>query len=114
MAVSDYYFIGLVLTDSDKEDEVLKVWAEAGTSGITNLDCEGVSQAKKSFRRDDMPLIPSLSSLFGSSKTEQNFLFTLVSSEATMRQVIKSTQEVLGKPGNGILFALPVPVVVGV
>ncbi len=112
--MSEYYFIGLILTDSDKEEDVLRVWVEAGASGITNLDCEGVNQAKQAFGRDDMPLMPSLSSLFASSKTEQNFLFTLVSSEPIMRQVIKATQEVLGKLGKGVLFALPVPIVLGV
>ena len=115
--MTEFFFLGLVLRDTEKQERVLEAWAEAGASGITALDCEGESLDRHAFQRDDTPLFPSLSSLLGSNNTDQKFLFTIVKGNAALQQIIEVTQRETGdlsQPGHGILFAWPLALVIGV
>lgn len=114
--MTDFYFLGLVLKNLDVEDEVLAAWAKAGSSGITSLDCEGQSLREHAFRRDDMPLFPSLSSLMSNDNVEQKFLFTIVKGNDQLKHTIDLTQQITGdlnQPGRGVLFAWPLTTVIG-
>ncbi len=114
--MSDYYYMGLILRNLDLEEGVIKAWTEVNKSVITSLDCEGQNTKQAYYRRDDLPLFPSLSRLMDSDDEEQKLLFTLVKGQDVLQKMIEATQRVTGdlsQPGRGILFAWPLPLVIG-
>jgi hypothetical protein len=114
--MAEYYLIGLVLKDLDYEGLVIEAWAKTAASGITALDCEGMSINNNTYNMDDVPMFPSLSKLLDSRLSGQKFLFTIVEGRENMQIVLDVTVKVVGdltKPGKGILFAQPLSVVIG-
>jgi nitrogen regulatory protein P-II 1 len=107
----------LVLNDPEKTDEVLEAWVRAGVSGATILNSTGLTHHMPYYgARDDLPLIPSLSSLLRSQEKAHRTLFVLVPDDFNVDALIAATEKAIGRleePHTGILFVLPVSRVVG-
>ncbi len=110
-----YHMILLVLDKMEQCSTILDVWDEAGAPGITILESTGIARMKSGIR-DDLPLIPSLTSILKTREEHHRTLFTVVENEALVEQIIEATQAVTGSlenPDSGILFVLPVIQAVG-
>lgn len=110
-----YHMILLVLDNLEQCPAMLDAWEAAGASGITILDSTGLARMKSGIR-DDLPLMPSLTSLLKGREEHHRTLFTVVEGEARVDRIIDATQMITGSlehEHNGVLFVLPVSRVVG-
>jgi len=110
-----YYMILLVLDNLEQCPSILDAWEAAGTPGITILESTGLNRMKSGIR-DDLPLMPSITSLLKGREEQHRTLFTVVESEALVDQIVEATQAITGdleNAHNGVLFVLPVARVVG-
>lgn len=101
----------LVLDELDKFPAILEAWEQAGVPGVTVLDSVGTRQLKERVSRDDVPLMPSLRSLFAADEDHNRTLFTVIQDDAVLERVIAAAQNVVGdfmQPHTGILFVVPV------
>ena len=111
--------IVLVLNDLNLCPSVLDAWEAAGARGITILESSGLARMRnkeKSAFRDDLPLMPSLSSIFKGQETNHRTFFTVVDNHELVDKIIDATQAITGsldQPNTGIIFVLPVSRVVG-
>jgi nitrogen regulatory protein PII len=111
-----YHMIMLVLDKMEQCSSVLDAWDAAGAAGITILESTGLARVRKSAIRDDLPLMPSIESLFKGREEHHRTLFTVVEDEARVDRIIEATQAITGnldEPNSGVLFVLPVTRVVG-
>ncbi|HEX2912962.1 MAG TPA: hypothetical protein VH186_19300 [Chloroflexia bacterium] len=112
---SEQHLIVLILRDQDLLEEVLSAWESAGASGSTVLDCIGRTQLREALNMDDVPMFPNLSDIMRSESVGQKLIFTIVSGELRVRQIIESSREILqnGNSHKGLLFTLPVGIAFG-
>jgi len=107
-----HFFILHVLHDPDKLEPMLQSWSEAGVKGVTVLQSIGMNGlAQQAGLREDMPLLPTLNSLFESGETLNRTLFTVVEGEELMNNILERTEQIAGdlnQPGTGILVVMPV------
>ncbi|HLB46819.1 MAG TPA: hypothetical protein VJL59_07315 [Anaerolineales bacterium] len=102
----------LVLDDPNKAFDIVKVWLEAGVSGVTMIDSAGLGHfIGQHGMRDDLPIILSLSSLLRSREETNRTLFSVVPDDFDVEALVAATEKVTGTlddPDTGILFVLPV------
>ena len=101
--------IFVVLPDLETCQNLLRAWQTVGVPTATILDSMGVHELKQRGR-DDVPLLPSLRTLFA-HETPQRTLFAVVGDEVNLERVIAVSEQVVGSfdaPNSGILFVLPV------
>lgn len=101
----------LVLDDLEKFTAVLEAWKQAGVPGVTVLDSVGAQHLAERAQRDDVPIMPSLRSLFAGEETHNRTLFTVIEDAAVLERAIAAAQSVVGdfmEPHTGILFVMPV------
>lgn len=106
--------IVLVMHDVSRLHETLTAWREAGAPAVTILDSVGTREIDEQSRRDDLPLMPSISDLLKGDAPRKT-LFSVVDDDR-VEPVADATHEVLGdlaEEHRGILFALPVSQVWG-
>jgi nitrogen regulatory protein PII len=111
------FMILFVLDASDRCDEILTAWEEAGVSGVTILVSTGLGRVKqKAALREDFPLMPSLEEFFTHEENQNRTLMTIVPDQVTVDRVVEVTQRLIGDldlPNTGILAVLPVAQVYG-
>jgi hypothetical protein len=102
----------LVIDDPEKADEVLTAWISVGVSGATILNSTGLAHRLPHYgARDDLPLIPSLSSLLRSREEAHRTLFAVVPDGFDVEALVTATEGAIGpldEAHTGILFVLPV------
>jgi hypothetical protein len=102
----------LVLDNVDRMEDVLAAWWEAGAPGITILESSGAARyLARHGIRDDLPILPSLSSFFAHREIHHRTLFTVLPDDFALETLFDATEAVLGRlelPDTGIMFALPV------
>jgi nitrogen regulatory protein P-II 1 len=99
-----------VLHDTDKLDEVLAAWQEAGAPGVTVLESTGVGRIRQNEAlREDTPLMPSLEDFYPDPEHMSRTMFTIISDDL-VRKVVEATFRVVGdmnEPNTGLLVVLP-------
>jgi hypothetical protein len=112
-----YYLVILVIDNVNQVPEILEAWESAGVAGITIIESTGVARLHKMHGyRDDIPLMPSIRSLFQSREEHHRTIFSIVEGEEMVTRLITATEAITGKldePETGILFSLPVSHVAG-
>lgn len=107
----------LVLDDPDKTDEIIDAWIAAGVSGVTILPSSGLRhRLARRGGRDDLPLMPTLSSLLRGREEPQRTLFAIVQDNFNVEALVAATEKITGElddPHTGILFVVPVTQVWG-
>jgi hypothetical protein len=111
------YLILLVVHDVEKFEDVLKAWRDAGVSGVTVLPSIGMQRLDdERALREDMPLLPMLSSLFEQDQVLNRTLFSIVEGDDLVDRVVAATTTVLGdldEPNTGVMTVVPVSRVYG-
>lgn len=111
-----YHMVLLIVYDIEQYPNVLDAWDELKVPGITMLESMGLGTMREMSIRDDLPLMPSLGSLFRSKERRHRTIFTVVEGEEMVDQLVEKTREILGsleEPRNGVIFVLPVSRVEG-
>jgi nitrogen regulatory protein PII len=104
----------LVMTNPDHCMTLLEAWEAAGAPGITILESTGLNTMRHGGTRDDLPLMPSLSSFFRTQEVAHRTIFSVVDSEEHAQTLIKVTEEVFDRyeiedrDNSGVVFVLPV------
>lgn len=111
------YLILLVVHDTEKFEYVLEAWREAGVSGVTVLPSIGLQRLDdERALREDMPLMPMISSLFEHDEVLNRTLFSMVEGDELVDKVVAATIATLGdldEPNSGVMAVLPISRVYG-
>jgi hypothetical protein len=106
----------LVTAQTEQSFEIAMAWQKAGASGVTILDGHGFHRLQKKLEiRDDLPLIPSLSSLLRGTEVDTHLMLSVVDDELAKR-LNDVTVAILGDmtiPGNGLIFSLEIDNILG-
>jgi len=105
------YLVVMIIDNPEQCPGVLEAWRDIGVKGATVLESTGMGRLMKAGLRDDMPLIPNLSSFLGLREEPNRTIFSVVEDQATVDQMVARAQEIVGDlddPHTGILFVLPV------
>lgn len=104
--------VSLVLDDPDKVEAILESWLEVGVSGVTIWHSTGLARELNRRRtRDDLPLFPSLHSLFQTREEPHRTLWAIVPDGFDMEALVAATERITGPldgPRSGILFVVPI------
>jgi len=103
------YLLIMVLDDSNRLNEVLGAWREAGVPGITVLESTGINRLLP--RHAAQPMFAGFSQMFAGGRVGHQTIFALIDSLSLADDAVSATEEVLGdlnQPHTGIIFALPV------
>ncbi len=101
----------LVLDDPDKLSAIIDAWESIGVPGVTMLASVGSRQLRRHAQRDDLPLIPSMRSVFAGVEEHNRTLFAVLEDDELLERAIHAAQEIIGDfmdPNTGILFVVPV------
>lgn len=100
-----------VLHDTEKLDDLLAAWQEAGAPGVTVLESTGVGRIRQNEAlREDTPLMPSLEDFYPDPEHMSRTMFTILKDEL-VQKVVDATFRVVGdlsEPNTGLLVVLPV------
>lgn len=106
------HMVVLVLDDIDKLTDIFDAWQELGIAGITVTNSTGMHRLNRRFGRDDLPLMPSLKSLFEmEDDVMHRMVFAVLPENVDYEDVLDATEQVLGdlnRPRTGICFVVPV------
>ncbi|MEI6044708.1 MAG: hypothetical protein WCS37_10165 [Chloroflexota bacterium] len=105
----------VILRETDKLEELLNRWEEAGTLGATVLDCIGRTQLREALSMDDLPLFPSLADLTRSESVGEKLVFSIVSSNELAQRLITLSKQILEKAPTckGLIFTVPLGTALG-
>jgi nitrogen regulatory protein P-II 1 len=101
-----------ILTNLQTCHDVIHLWEELGVPGATILDSIGMRHLKeRQAHRDDLPIIPSLRSMLEQEEYNHRTLFSVVSDEFDVDDLIQRTEELVGDfeaEHTGLIFVAPV------
>ena len=110
--VSSMKLLVFVLNNEEFLEEVLEAYVEAGITGATILDSEGMGR----FLTYEVPLFAGFKEFMKGNKPYNKTIISVVRNEATIERAKQLLDEIVGgleNPGTGILFTLPVDWAVG-
>ena len=102
----------LVLNKEEYLDRVLAAYVEAGISGATILDSEGMGR----FLTYEVPLFADFKSFMKGNKPYNKTILSIIKDESAVGRLEELLREILGgleSPGTGVLFTVPVDYAVG-
>lgn len=101
-----------VLNQEEFLEDVLEAFVEAGITGATILDSEGMGR----FLTYDVPLFADFKEFMKGNKPYNKTIFSVVEKEEKIKIVERLIEKICGslsEPGTGILFTIPVDYVKG-
>ena len=96
-----------ILNDEEYLEEVLQAYVEAGVTGSTIIDSEGMGR----FLTYEVPLFAGFKEFMKGNKPYNKTILSVIRNEATIERVKGLVDEIVGElesPGTGIMFTLPV------
>jgi nitrogen regulatory protein PII len=96
-----------VINKPELLDDVLAGLLEAGITGCTVIDSQGMGK----IISQDIPIFSGFKSLFTGARESNFTIFSVIKEEEEVESAIKVIKEIYGSFGNpnaGILFTLPV------
>ncbi|HLF90793.1 MAG TPA: P-II family nitrogen regulator [Anaerolineales bacterium] len=111
------FLILFVLHNAEMLEELLDAWEDTGITGATILHSSGLGRVRQGHGwRDDLPLMPSLKSLFDHEEYFSRTLFTVVENDEMVDKILAATEKTIGdlnRPDTGVLVVMPVTKVYG-
>jgi nitrogen regulatory protein PII len=101
-----------VLNREELLEQVLEAYVEAGITGATIIDSEGMGR----FLTYEVPLFADFKEFMKGNKPYNKTIMSVVQDEEAIPRLREILDEVCGglsSPGTGILFSLPVDFAVG-
>jgi len=96
-----------VLNNEEYLEEVLEAYIEAGVTGATILDSEGMGR----FLTYEVPLFAGFKEFMKGNKPYNKTIISVIRDEKTIDRVKALLDDIIGgldNPGTGIMFTLPV------
>ncbi len=96
-----------ILNNEEYLEEVLEAYVEAGVTGATIIDSEGMGR----FLTYDVPIFAGFKEFMKGNKPYNKTILSVVRNESTIEKVKSLLDEVVGglkNSGTGIMFTLPV------
>lgn len=96
-----------VLNNEEYLEEVLEAYVEAGITGSTILDSEGMGR----FLTYEVPLFAGFKDFMKGNRPYNKTILSVVKDDEVVRKAKQLVDEVVGgleNPGTGIMFTLPV------
>jgi nitrogen regulatory protein PII len=96
-----------ILNNEEYLEEVLQAYVEAGVTGATIVDSEGMGR----FLTYEVPLFAGFKEFMKGNKPYNKTILSVIRNEATIERVKALVDEIVGElenPGTGIMFTLPV------
>ncbi|MGM0432033.1 MAG: P-II family nitrogen regulator [Spirochaetota bacterium] len=96
-----------ILNNEEYLEEVLEAYIEAGVTGSTIIDSEGMGR----FLTYEVPLFAGFKEFMKGNKPYNKTILSVVRNEATIEKVTSLVDDIIGgleNPGTGIMFTLPV------
>lgn len=106
----------LVLNKVDELEDVLAAMMAAGVKGATIIDSQGMGSAIVIGDNQSLPLFGSLKSMFDREHPYNKTIFTVIENDELLDSVIDAVRSTIGnldKPGEGLMFTIPVSNVYG-
>lgn len=97
----------LVLNKEELLEDILMAYVEAGISGATILDSEGMGR----FLTYEVPLFAAFKDFMKGNKPYNKTIFSVVRNEENIPKLEKLLDKICGgldEPGTGILFTIPI------
>jgi nitrogen regulatory protein PII len=101
-----------VLNNEEFLEEVLEAYVEAGVTGATILDSEGMGR----FLAYEVPLFAGFKEFMKGNKPYNKTILSVVRDDAVVKEVRSLINPLVGgldNPGTGIMFTIPVDWVSG-
>lgn len=101
-----------VLNNEENLEKVLEAYAEAGVAGATILDSEGMGR----FLAYEVPLFAGFKEFMKGNRPYNKTILSVIRDTSVIEELKKLIDGIVGgldKPGNGIMFTLPVDWVAG-
>lgn len=102
----------LVLNKKEHVKPVMKALFDCGVSGATMIQSTGMGRTLA----DEIPLFGGLRRALDGGTVGNNTIFSVIKDEETLNEAIRRITEIIGdfeKPGNGIMFTVPVDMIFG-
>jgi nitrogen regulatory protein PII len=96
-----------VLNNEEFLEEVIQAYIEAGVTGATILDSEGMGR----FLAYEIPLFSGFKEFMKGNKPYNKTILSVVSSQKVIDNVKKLVETIIGPldaPGSGIMFSLDI------
>jgi nitrogen regulatory protein PII len=96
-----------VLNNEEYLEEVLEAYIEAGVTGSTILDSEGMGR----FLTYEVPLFAGFKEFMKGNKPYNKTIISVIRNDRTVEKVKKLLDDIVGgldNPGTGIMFTVPV------
>jgi len=96
-----------VLNNEEYLEEVLEAYVEAGVTGATIIDSEGMGR----FLTYEVPLFAGFKEFMKGNKPYNKTIISVIRDEVTVGRVESLMDTIVGdldRPGTGIMFTLPV------
>ncbi len=96
-----------VLNKEEFLEEVLEAYVEAGVTGATIVDSEGMGR----FLAYEVPIFAGFKEFMKGNKPYNKIILSVIRNEAVIEKLKKLVDEVVGgldNPGTGIMFTVPV------
>lgn len=103
------HLVILVVDQIEHAPSVIEAWQTAGVSGLTIHESTGMGRAL--LYRDDLPLLPSLRTLFESEENTNRTFWAVVDDNFDLDGLFDATEAILGPldaPHTGIMLTVPV------
>ena len=101
-----------VLNREELLEQVLEAYVEAGITGATILDSEGMGR----FLTYEVPLFADFKAFMKGNKPYNETILSVVQDETALERLLPILDEICGglkEPGTGILFSVPVDFAIG-
>lgn len=96
-----------ILNDEEHLEEVLEAYIEAGVTGATLIDSEGMGR----FLTYEVPLFAGFKEFMKGNKPYNKTIISVIRNEEVIEQLKKLLDPIVGglaNPGTGIMFTVPV------
>jgi len=96
-----------VLNKEELLEEVMEAYAEAGVTGATILDSEGMGR----FLAYEVPLFADFKEFMKGNKPYNKTILSVVKDQGTVNRLVPIIDKVVGgldESGTGVMFTLPI------
>jgi nitrogen regulatory protein PII len=103
----DMKLLVFVLNNEEYLEEVLEAYIEAGVTGSTILDSEGMGR----FLTYEVPLFAGFKEFMKGNKPYNKTILSVIRNDRTVEKVKQLLDDIVGgleNPGTGIMFTVPV------
>lgn len=106
----------IVLNKTEYMEDILNNLMKIGVKGATILDSQGMGSKILSKNYETQNLFGTLKTAFDREHPYNKTIFTVIESEELLDKAMETIQAVVGdlsKPGEGLMFTVPVGKVLG-